>query len=196
MVVFVNYFSRKLKKGIANRKICKKKKRRWKNNPPPPKSLRSYCSTWEWEILLIPSLYEKFESFNQSVATSWVPIMCALVQGRVSFTLDTIYEIWQRQFSKVIEFRFKSCFLHYWLSTSGKFLNLSTPQFPHLQKGDDTLVLLWRCLYNTDLGYGTLGSALQWSSAGFFLTSVHVALCTFILSYTQLRPSNYAFLGR
>ena len=35
------------------------------------------------------------------------------------FTLDTIYEIWQRQFNKVIEFRFKSCFLYYWLSTSG-----------------------------------------------------------------------------
>ena len=111
------------------------------------------------------------------------------------FTLDTIYEIWQRQFNKVIEFRFKSCFLHYWLSTSG-VSNLSTPQFPHLQKGDDTLVLLWLCLYNTDLGYWTLQSALQWLFAGFFLTLVHMALCTFILSYTQLRPSNYTFLGR
>ena len=63
--------------------------------------------------------------------------MCALVQGRVS--LFTPFMKSDRDSSTKW---FKSCFLHYWLSTSGKFLNLSIPQFPHLQKGDDTLVLL------------------------------------------------------
>ena len=104
-------------------------------------------------ILFIPSLYEKFESFTQSVATSWGLIMCALVQGRVSL-LTPFMKSDRGSATKW----FKSCFLHYWLSTSGKFLNLSIPQFPHLQKGDDTLVLLWLCVH-TDLGYWTLQSA-------------------------------------
>lgn len=126
MVVFVNYFSRKLKKGIANRSSKRKKKRGEKKQKTPSKSLRSYCSTWPRKYY-IPSLYEKFESFNQSVATLPEFPLCVLwYRGRVSFTLDTIYEIWQWKFSKVIEFRFKSCFLHYWLSASAilSFLHL------------------------------------------------------------------------
>lgn len=163
-----------------------------KKTKTPSKSLRSYCSTW-WRNILILVIW-KFESFNQSVATSWVPIMCALVQGRVSFLLTPFYEIWQWQFSKVIEFRFKSCFLHYWLSTSGKFLKLSTPRFLICKKG-------WhpcsagRCLYNTDLGYGNPTVCIAVIVCGLLLTLVHVALCTFILLIPN-PGAQTTFLGR
>lgn len=73
MVVFVNYFSRKLKKGIANRKICKKKKKKEVKKQKPPPSLSGvtvapengkYClSPIIWKIWIIQSISSYFLEF-------------------------------------------------------------------------------------------------------------------------------------
>ena len=48
----------------------------------------------------------------QSISCYFLSSYYVCFDTRDGFTLETVYEIWKRKFSKVMEFRFKSCFQH------------------------------------------------------------------------------------